>query len=80
MTKNPLIYKKGHGIRLLDPEYERLIGVYDFYDQAVQAWACYMAQGRVGEGFDINKDDEYVIDQWRRDSQRFIARAVMKGS
>jgi hypothetical protein len=37
-----------------------------------------MSQGRMGAGFDINPDDEYVIDMWRKDSQQFISRCKMK--
>jgi hypothetical protein len=78
MTSSPIIYKKGSTIRLLDPEYERLIGMYDEYEQAQVGWYVYIAQGRLGEGFDINSDDEYVIDMWRKDSQQFISRCKMK--
>jgi hypothetical protein len=80
MTKMPLIYQRGPGVRLIDPEREILIGVFDDYEQAQRGWAAYIGQGRVSEGFDTNADDDYVIDMWRRDSQRFIARCVMKGS
>jgi len=80
MTRKPLMYGRGYDVRLIDPEYERLIGIYDTHEQAAAAWVCYMSQGRVGQGFDINKDDEYVIDQWRRDTQIFNARCIMKGT
>jgi hypothetical protein len=78
MTSSPIIYKKGSMIRLLDPEYERLIGTYHGYEDAQHGWTIYMSQGRMGAGFDINSDDEYVIDMWRKDSQQFISRCTMK--
>jgi hypothetical protein len=72
MTKTPLIYRKGRGVVLLDPEYEVRVGIYDFLDQATMAWAAYMAQGRLGEGIHLTSTDEYVIDRYRLDSQPFI--------
>ena len=65
MTKTPLIYKWGADMVLLDPEWERRIGVYDELPQAHRAWAAYIAQGRVGSGFDITVEDEKVLDLWR---------------
>jgi len=72
MTKSPLIYRKGRGVILLDPEYEVRVGVYDFLDQAQRGWAAYVVQGRIGEGYDLTATDEFVIDCYRRDSQPFI--------
>lgn len=72
MTKSPLIYRKGRGVVLLDPEYEIRVGVYDFPDQAEHGWKVYLAQGRIGEGHDLTATDEFIIDCYRRDSQPFI--------
>ncbi len=79
MTSCHLIYRRGRTFRLIDPEYERLIGLYDFYEQAVGAWTAYISQGRRGSGLDISLDDEVVIDAWRKDSQQFsTSRCVIK--
>jgi hypothetical protein len=78
MTKSPLIYRCGPRLILIDPEFERRIGYYENYSQAERAWAAYMAQGRVGQGFDLYGYDEYVIDRWREDSQQFIAKCEVR--
>ena len=78
MTQSPLIYRHKWEVILIDPEREIVVGTYNNDEQARRAWCVYMAQGRVGTGYDLTEVDEMVVDYWRVDSQQFNARCEIK--
>lgn len=69
---HPLIYRHNLLFICLDPYREVRIGTFEEYDQAKRAWAIYVAQGRLTTGFDYAGYDEYMTDEFRKDTQPFL--------